>query len=107
MSGYETTDGRLDVSRMEMALQELEAGTLDPVERDELMALVHRSPAAQRTYLRYFEVSAMLQAEAATHAEQGHLPKVARFDPPSRLFRRALLAAAALVVLAAAVSAQC
>jgi Concanavalin A-like lectin/glucanases superfamily len=47
----------------------------------------------------------MLQAEAATHAELGDLPKVARFDPPSRLFRRSLLAAAALLLLAAAVAA--
>jgi len=105
MNGYETTDGRLDVTRFEMALQELEAGTLDPVERDELMAMVSRSPAAQRIYLGYFEVSAMLQAEAATHVEQGNLPKVVRFDPPSRLFRRALLAAAALVLLSALVGA--
>lgn len=105
MSGYETIDGRLDITRFEMALQELEAGTLDPMERDELMAMVKRSPVAQRMYLGYFEVSAMLQAEAATHAEQGNLPKVVRFDSPSRLFRRALLAAAALVLLAALVGA--
>lgn len=105
MSGYETTDGRLDVTKFELALQELEDGTLEPVERDDLMALVARSPAAQRAYLGHFEVSAMLQTEAATHAEQGDLPKVARFDPPSRLFRRSLLAAAAVLVLAAAVAA--
>lgn len=104
MSGYETKDGRLDVTRFELALQELEDGTLDPVERDDLMALVARSPAAQRIYLSHFEVSSMLQAEAAIHAEQGDLPKVARFDPPSRLFRRSLMAAAALLALAAAVA---
>lgn len=105
MSGYETTDGRLDLTKFELALQELEDGTLDPVERDHLMALIARSPAAQRTYLSHFEISSMLQAEAAIHTEQGDLPKVARFDPPSRLFRRSLLAAAALLVLAAAVAA--
>lgn len=105
MSGYETSDGRLDITRFEMALQELEAGTLDPLERDELMEVVSRSPAAQRIYLGYFEVSAMLQAEAATHGEQGNLPKIVRFDPPSRLFRRSLLAAAALVLFAALVGA--
>ena len=105
MSGYETIDGRLDVTRFEMALQELEAGTLDPVERDELMEMINRSPAAQRSYLGFFEVSAMLQAEAATHVEQGNLPQVVRFDPPSRLFRRALLAAAALVLISALVGA--
>lgn len=105
MSGYETKDGRLDLTKFELALQELEDGTLDPVERDDLMALIARSPAAQRTYLSHFEISSMLQAEAATHAEQGDLPKIARFDPPSRLFRRSLLAAAAVLVLAAAVAA--
>ena len=105
MRGYETTDGRLDVTGLEMALQELEAGTLDPVERDDLMSLIARSPAAQRTYLQYFEVSAMLQAEAATHAEQGNLPKVVRFHSPSRRIHRSLLAAAALVMLSALVMA--
>jgi ferric-dicitrate binding protein FerR (iron transport regulator) len=105
MNGYETTDGRLDVPKFEMALQDLETGTLGPVERDELMALVKRSPAAQKVYLGYFEISAMLQAEASIHAEQGNLPKIVRFAPPSQLFRRALLAAAALVMLAALVGA--
>lgn len=105
MSAYETNEGRLDLNRFEMALQELEEGTLDPAKRDDLMALVARSPAAQRTYLGHFEISAMLRAEAAIHAEQGALPKVARFDPPSRWFRRSILAAAALLVLTAAVAA--
>jgi hypothetical protein len=103
MNGYVTTDGRLDVPKFEMALQDLETGSLGPVERDELMAVIHRSPAAQRVYLAYFEISAMLQAEASIHAEQGSLPKIVRFAPPSQLFRRALLAAAALVLLAALV----
>jgi hypothetical protein len=105
MSGYETTDGRLDVANLERALQELEAGTLDPVERDHLMKLIARSPAAQRTYLGYFELSAILQAEAAIHDEKGNLPKVVRFDPPARLFRRALLAAAAVILFSAFVAA--
>lgn len=105
MNGSGTNDGRLDAGKLEMALEELEAGTLDPVERDEWLALIARSPAAQRTYLAYFELSGMLQAEAATHAERGDLPEIVRFDPPSRLFRRALLAAAALVVLAVAAGA--
>jgi ferric-dicitrate binding protein FerR (iron transport regulator) len=105
MSGFETSDGRLDGTKLDMALQELEAGTLDPLERDELMALIVRSAAAQQSYLEYFEVTAMLEAEAATCIEQGKLPKIVRFDPPSRLFHRSLLAAAALVVLAALVAA--
>jgi len=101
MNGYETTYGRLDVPKFEMSLQDLETGTLGPLERDELMDLVKRSPAAQRVYLAYFEMSAMLQAEASMHEEQGKLAKIVRFDPPLRLFRRALIAASALIILAA------
>lgn len=104
MSDFEKKEGILDISRLEMALQELECGTLDPLEREELMALVNRSPAAQRIYLGYFEISAVLQAEASIHAEQGNLPKIVRFAPPSQLFRRSLLAAAALVLLASLVA---
>lgn len=105
MSGFETEHGRPEVAKISLALQELEAGTLDPVARDQLMALVARSPAAQRVYLEYFEFTAMLEAEAATHAELGTLPKAIRFDSPARLFRRSLLAAAALVMLGAVVAA--
>lgn len=105
MSGFVTTDGRLDGAKLDMTLQELEAGTLDPLERDGLMTLLARSPAAQRAYLGYFETSAILEAEAATYAEQGKLPKIASFIPPARLFHRSLLVAAALVVLAALVAA--
>lgn len=99
MNVPETTEGRLDGSGLETALQELEAGTLDPVRRDELMHLVSHSPAAQRAYLAFFEMSAMLEAEAATHAERGNLPKIVSFIEPARLFRRSLLAAAAVVTL--------
>ena len=105
MNAYQTPDGRLDQTVMVMALQELEAGTLDPVWRDELMALLNRSPAAQRTYLEYFEISAMLGAEAATYVEQGNLPKIIRSVTPARIFRRSLLAAAALLTLGAVVAA--
>lgn len=104
MNEFETDDGRLDGTRFGMALLELEAGELDPVRRDFLMALIARSPAAQRAYLDYFESSAMLEAEASTHAEQGRLPRVASLDPAARLFRRSLLAAAALVMLGAVVA---
>lgn len=99
MNGFGTEHGKFDGPGLEMALQELEAGTLDPVRRDELMALVDRSPAAQRAYLAYFELSAMLAAEAATHAEKGDLPKIVCFTEPARMFRRSLLAAAAVVML--------
>jgi ferric-dicitrate binding protein FerR (iron transport regulator) len=105
MSGFLTAEGRLDLTELELALQELEAGIIDPVRRDELMALLESSPAAQRTYLAYFEMSAMLEAEAATHAESGNLPKIISYVAPATMFRRSLLAAAAVVVLGGAVAA--
>lgn len=104
MSEIGIEDGGFAGSGMERALQELEAGTLDPIRRDELMALVNRSPAAQRAYLAYFELSAMLEAEAATHAEKGDLPKIVSFTEPARMFRRSLLAAAAVVTLGGVVA---
>jgi ferric-dicitrate binding protein FerR (iron transport regulator) len=104
MNEFDTADGGPDHVALSLALEELEAGTLDPVRRDALMALVARSPAAQRTYLEYFEITAMLEAEAATHAEQGTLPQMACHVPSARLFRRSLMAAAALLVLGAAVA---
>jgi ferric-dicitrate binding protein FerR (iron transport regulator) len=105
MNGFESDDRRPDGGELDKALQELEAGTLDPSRRDELMALVNRSPAAQRAYLEYFEISALLGTEAAIHAERGNLPKIVNFEPPQRLFRRSLLAAAALVAVGAVVAA--
>lgn len=103
MNEFETREGMLDISSLEIVLQELESGTLEAAKRDELMVLIARSPAAQRVYLGYFEVSAMLIAEAATHFEQGDLPLTAGFDPPSRLIHRSMLLAAALVILSALV----
>lgn len=99
MSDFVTADGRLDGSGLETALQELEAGTLDPVRRDELMHLLNCSPEAQRAYLAFFEMSAMLEAEAATYAEKGNLPKIVSFTEPARMFQRSLLVAAAVVIL--------
>lgn len=105
MSCFLRSDGRLDRTELELALQELEAGMIDPVRRDELMALLENSPAAQRSYLAYFEMSAMLEAEAATYAESGDLPKITGFIPPATMFRRSLMAAAAVIVLGGAVAA--
>ena len=93
MSEFETKDGMLDISRLEMALQELESGRLDEAERDDLMVLITRSPAAQRAYLGYFEVSAMLVAESATHVD-GAIIRAAvpllpiRWKPPSNTQER-------------------
>ncbi len=101
MSAFHNEDGKLDATRLGMALQELEAGTLDPVSRDELMALVAHSPAAQRAYLEYFETTAMLEAEGATFVEQGRLPQVPDFGAPIRLLRRSVMAAAALIFVGA------
>ena len=68
------------------------------------MALVACSPAAQRAYIEYFETSAMLMVEASIHAEQGKLAQVVSSGQAARLFRRSLLAAAAMVLLAATVA---
>ncbi|MGB6219543.1 LamG-like jellyroll fold domain-containing protein [Haloferula sp.] len=102
MSGMESDEGKFDLSVLWQALAELEAGELSSEQRDELMALVHRSPAAQRAYLEYFEMTAILEAEASTHAEQGKLPVVGgQRRLASRMFRRSVLAAAAVLVLSA------
>lgn len=55
MNHFEPVDGRLDGSKPDLALLELEAGTLDAPLRDEWMALVNRSPAAQLAYLGYLK----------------------------------------------------
>lgn len=104
MSDYETEEGVLDISKIEMALQDLECGTLIPAERDKLIHLINGSPEGQRAYLEYFEISAMLVAEAATHAEQGQLPESFKAtQPPRRLPRWGLAAAAVLTLSASAV----
>lgn len=104
MSAFLTSKAGRDDSELELVLQELEAGTIDPVRRDELMELLESSPTAQRTYLAYFEMSAMLQAEAAAHVESGNLPKIVVFAPPVSMFRRSLLAAAVVALCGAAVA---
>jgi hypothetical protein len=105
MNGIESQDGTIDSSALWQLLQELEAGTLGPEKRDELMALVERSPSVQRAYLEYFEMAAMLEAEAATHSEQGKLPVVGQARLPLRIFRRSVMAAAAVLVLGAIIAA--
>lgn len=105
MNGIESRDGTIDTGALWQLLQELEAGAIGLEQRDELMALIERSPAAQRAYLDYFEMAAILEAEATTHAEQGKLPVVGQARLPIRIFRRSVLAAAAVLILAAIVAA--
>lgn len=104
MTAAESPDGVIDPGALWKDLQDLEAGTLPPDRIESLMALVGRSPAAQTAYLEYFEMTAMLEAEAGTHAEQGKLPVVSHSQVPVRLFRVVLLAAAAVIVLGAVVA---
>jgi ferric-dicitrate binding protein FerR (iron transport regulator) len=87
-----------------LMLQELESDTLEPEKRDELMALVERSPAAQRAYLEYFEMTAMLEAEAATQSEKGKLPIMTSSQPSIRSIQSSVLAAVAVLILAAIVA---
>ncbi|MFC7335961.1 LamG-like jellyroll fold domain-containing protein [Haloferula chungangensis] len=105
ISGIESPDGKIDLSALWRELEDLEANDLAPERRDELMELVERSPAAQHAYLAYFEMTAMLEAEASTLAEQSRLPVVVGQGWRARqVFRQSLLAAAALVVLSAIVA---
>lgn len=101
MKMHEPDGGRIEVDGLWQVLRELELGELDCHQRDELMDLLDRSPAAQRAYLHYFELSALLETEAATCAEQGKLPLVEWSGFAPRIFMRSLLAAAALLTVAA------
>jgi len=93
-----------DITELWWVFQELEANTLEPEERDELMALVERSPEARRSYLEYFEMSAMLEAEAAIQAEEGKLPIVESPLLQFRSIRSSVLVAAAVLILGAIVA---
>lgn len=102
MKEIELEGGTIDTAELWRALAEFETGELDSVQRDELMALIGRSPAAQRSYLDYFQMTAMLGAEASTFAEKGKLPVVmGQRRLANRVFRRSLLTAAAVLVLTA------
>ena len=68
------------------------------------MALVERSPEARRSYLEYFEMSAMLEAEAAIQAEEGKLPIVESPLLQFRSIRSSVLVAAAGLILGAIVA---
>lgn len=84
-------------------LQALEDGSIEPDSRDEIMKLVAESPGAQELYLEYFELSSILQSEANTRDEQGKLPPVPKSSPPGVIYKRSLLAAAAILALVAAI----
>jgi ferric-dicitrate binding protein FerR (iron transport regulator) len=101
----EPGEDKSDTTALWQVFQELEAGTLEPEERDELMALIERSPEARRSYLEYFEMSAMLEAEAAIQAAEGKLPIVESPLLQFRSIRSSILVAAAVLILGAIVAA--
>ena len=105
MSGFSETDGPIDVPSLWRALEELEEGTLEPSQCEDLTALLNRSPAARRAYLEFFQQSAVLRMEAAKLHEQGLLPVVGWALQTRRSFQVSVFAAAALVALAAIVAA--
>jgi hypothetical protein len=92
-------DGAFDQGLLWKMLQELEAGELGLEQRDELMSFIGSSPTAQRCYLEYFELAALLEEEATTYSEEGMLPVMNGVELGFRHFKRSLLAAAALVIL--------
>jgi len=95
----------IDAGSLWQVLQDLESGTPAPEQRDELMALLGRSTAARAAYLEYFEQAAILRAEAAIHAEQGILPVLEEPRHFRKIFRRSVLAAAAVLALSAIIAA--
>jgi ferric-dicitrate binding protein FerR (iron transport regulator) len=105
MSRFSQDDDPLDVPDLWLVLEELEEGTLDPSQGDDLRALLNRSPAARRAYLEFFQHSAVLRMEAAKLHEQGLLPVVGSALQIRRSFQISAFAAAALVALAAIVAA--
>ena len=105
MSRFADENDSLDVPNLWRALEELEAGTLEPSQCEELTALLKRSPAARRAYLEFFQQSAVLRMEAAKLHEQGLLPVVGWALQTRRSFQISVFAAAALVALAAIVAA--
>ena len=105
MSESDSRSGGIEVAALWRQLEELEDGSLGPAERDELMALLDESRAARRLYAEYFAHSVGLEAEAKFLDQQGKLPVLADAMRPWRIFRRSVLAAAALVVIGAIVAA--
>jgi hypothetical protein len=82
----------------------LEDGSLSPVEREEMMALLEESEAARRLYAEYFLHSEGLAAEARFLDERGRLPVLSEAARSSRLFFRSFLVAAAVLVIGAVVA---
>jgi len=87
------------------ALEDLEDGTLDPSRREEVTALLKRSPAARRAYLEFFEQSAIFQMEAARVYERDLLPDVDSASRRQLRLQRSMVAVAALVALMAMIGA--
>jgi ferric-dicitrate binding protein FerR (iron transport regulator) len=104
MNRFSEDNDSLDVPDLWRALEELEEGTLEPLQCGELEALLERSPAARRAYLEYFQQSAVLRMEAAKLHERGLMPLVGSAVQTRRSIQRSVFAAAALVALAAVVA---
>lgn len=77
MKQFLNQNGELDHKALWQALQDLEAGHMDSVDRDDLMEWVKQSPEAAEAYLEYFELSAIVADEAQIHCEQSSLPELA------------------------------
>lgn len=105
MNGLGHRNGAIEVAELWRRLEELEEGSLDPAEREELMTLLDRSPAARRLYLQYFELAVDLEVEAKTLGEQGKLPILENALRPWRTFRRSVMAAAAVLVVLGVIAA--
>ena len=104
MSDLECEGWLVEVEALWQRLAELEDGSLDPAERDRLMVLLDESRAARRLYSEYFAHSVGLEAEARFLDELGRLPVLADALWARRIFRRSVLAAAALLVFGAIVA---
>lgn len=104
MKEFCNSDGTLDEGSLWQLLQELEAGVLELESRDELMALLESSSEVRKGYLEYFELTSLLEAEAAAYGEASCLPMIERSGVRKELFVQSLLAAAAVLVLGALVA---
>ncbi len=82
-------------------LQDLEDGTLSEDQRNSLMEDLESSPVIRQAYLEYFQQSAVFRMEGAKMHELGLLPVVDLSNHSSRLFKRSLVAAAALILVCA------
>lgn len=94
----------IDACEFWTQLASLEDGSMPNEQRDALMLQLEQSASARRLYAEYFRHSEGLAAEARYLEERGRLPTLHSASPPSRLFVRSLLVAAALLVISATIA---